>query len=70
MSIDLRQDSIPVMAVSLGWMRTELVLLDFQTDEQYWHGIDAMRDMENSHYIEPSIWSKDYGQKRTSAKGW
>jgi NAD(P)-dependent dehydrogenase (short-subunit alcohol dehydrogenase family) len=51
LSIDIRQDNIPVLALSPGWMRTELVLLSFQTDEQNWQEIEALKDTESPYYI-------------------
>ncbi|MCH5584072.1 SDR family NAD(P)-dependent oxidoreductase [Shimazuella sp. AN120528] len=55
LSIELKQDHIPVVAVSPGWMRTELVLLGFQTDEQHWQEIDALKNTESPHYIGRAI---------------
>jgi NAD(P)-dependent dehydrogenase (short-subunit alcohol dehydrogenase family) len=55
LSIDLKQDNIPVIAVSPGWMRTELVLLAFQTDEQHWQEIDALQNTESPYYIGRAI---------------
>jgi NAD(P)-dependent dehydrogenase (short-subunit alcohol dehydrogenase family) len=55
LSIDLKQDNIPVIALSPGWMRTELVLSTFHTDEQHWQEIDALKDTESPYYIGRAI---------------
>ena len=55
LSIDLQTDHIPVLAVSPGWMRTELVLLHFQTDEQHWQEVEALKNTESPYYIGRAI---------------
>jgi NAD(P)-dependent dehydrogenase (short-subunit alcohol dehydrogenase family) len=55
LSIDLKQDNIPVIALSPGWMRTELVLSSFQTDEQHWQEVDALKNTESPYYIGRAI---------------
>ena len=41
LSIELKKDGIAVLAVSPGWMRTELVLQHFGTDENHWREVEA-----------------------------
>jgi NAD(P)-dependent dehydrogenase (short-subunit alcohol dehydrogenase family) len=55
LSIELKQDRISVVAVSPGWMRTELVLSHYQTDEQHWREIEALKTTESPHYIGRAI---------------
>ncbi|TCW41170.1 NAD(P)-dependent dehydrogenase (short-subunit alcohol dehydrogenase family) [Laceyella sacchari] len=51
LSIELKADGIAVLAVSPGWMRTELVLKAFQTDEEHWQEVDALKNTESPYYI-------------------
>ncbi len=48
---ELKDDGIAVVAVSPGWMRTELVLANFQTDEQNWRNIPALSRTESPYYL-------------------
>jgi NAD(P)-dependent dehydrogenase (short-subunit alcohol dehydrogenase family) len=51
LSIELKADGIAVLAVSPGWMRTELVLKAFQTDEEHWQEVEALKNTESPYYI-------------------
>lgn len=51
LSIELMQDNIAVVAVSPGWMRTELVLAHFHTDEEHWHEVKELERTETPFYV-------------------
>jgi NAD(P)-dependent dehydrogenase (short-subunit alcohol dehydrogenase family) len=51
LSIELKADGIAVLAVSPGWMRTELVLKAFHTDEEHWQEVDVLKNTESPYYI-------------------
>jgi NAD(P)-dependent dehydrogenase (short-subunit alcohol dehydrogenase family) len=51
MAHDLREYNIAAVALSPGWMRTELVLAAFKTDEQNWHKVEALKKTESTQYI-------------------
>lgn len=55
LSNELRQDQIAVLAVSPGWMRTELVLKEFETDENHWVEKEELKKTETPHYIGKAI---------------
>ncbi|QAY65842.1 SDR family NAD(P)-dependent oxidoreductase [Paenibacillus protaetiae] len=48
---DLQHTNITAVAVSPGWMRTELVLRNFNTDEAHWKEIDALKQTESPYYV-------------------
>ncbi|WP_246079644.1 SDR family NAD(P)-dependent oxidoreductase [Paenibacillus piri] len=48
---DLRDTGITVVAVSPGWMRTELVLASFRTDEDHWREVEALNRTESPYYV-------------------
>lgn len=48
---DLKDTKLTAVAVSPGWMRTELVLQSFNTDEAHWREVEALRQTESTHYI-------------------
>ncbi|WP_173916787.1 SDR family NAD(P)-dependent oxidoreductase [Halobacillus sp. Marseille-Q1614] len=50
-SIELKQDNIAVIAVSPGFMRTELVLNYHQTDEDHWQEDEDLKHTETPYYI-------------------
>jgi NAD(P)-dependent dehydrogenase (short-subunit alcohol dehydrogenase family) len=54
-SIELKNENIAVVAVSPGFMRTELVLKSFQTDEMHWKEIKALANSETPHYVGRAI---------------
>ncbi|WP_078382495.1 SDR family NAD(P)-dependent oxidoreductase [Sutcliffiella halmapala] len=51
LSIELKQDNIAVLAVSPGFMRTELVLEHFQVKEANWQESDDLKRTETPYYI-------------------
>ncbi|MFD2042915.1 SDR family NAD(P)-dependent oxidoreductase [Ornithinibacillus salinisoli] len=51
LSIELKQDNIAVLAVSPGFMRTELVLKHHIVDEKPWQEIEELKKSETPHYI-------------------
>ncbi|ALC80351.1 MULTISPECIES: SDR family NAD(P)-dependent oxidoreductase [Bacillus] len=51
LSVELKNDNIAVVAVSPGFMRTELVLKSFQTDEDHWQKITELASSETPHYV-------------------
>ncbi|MEJ8543727.1 SDR family NAD(P)-dependent oxidoreductase [Brevibacillus borstelensis] len=55
LATELMQDNIAVVAVSPGWMRTELVLAAFNTDEDNWHTVEELKQTETPHYIGRAI---------------
>ncbi|WP_132312660.1 SDR family oxidoreductase [Paenibacillus sp. BK033] len=48
---DFKNAKITVVAVSPGWMRTELVLKNFTTDEDHWKEVEALEHTESPYYI-------------------
>jgi len=54
---ELKEDGIAVIAVSPGWMRTELVLKEFSTDENNWHKVNELKQTETPHYIGRAVTS-------------
>jgi len=51
LSAELQEDGIPVIALSPGWMRTELVLKSLNTDEAHWHEVEELQTSESTRYI-------------------
>ncbi|PTM58778.1 SDR family NAD(P)-dependent oxidoreductase [Desmospora activa] len=51
LSLELKEENIAVVAVSPGWMRTELVLKIFHTDEEHWQEVDDLKQTESTHYV-------------------
>jgi len=48
---DLRGTGVTVVGVSPGWMRTELVLSHFHTDEARWREVAALSRTESPYYV-------------------
>lgn len=48
---DLKPTKITALAVSPGWMRTELVLRNFNTDEDRWQEVEALTRTESPYYV-------------------
>jgi NAD(P)-dependent dehydrogenase (short-subunit alcohol dehydrogenase family) len=44
-------DGVAVVAVSPGWMRTELMLRTFHTDEAHWREVPALARTESPRYV-------------------
>ncbi|CAG7619037.1 SDR family NAD(P)-dependent oxidoreductase [Paenibacillus allorhizosphaerae] len=51
LATELRKDGISVVALSPGWMRTELVLANYKTDEEHWKEVRALERSESPYYI-------------------
>ncbi|NQX44846.1 SDR family NAD(P)-dependent oxidoreductase [Paenibacillus tritici] len=51
LSIELAADSIAVIPLSPGWMRTELVLESFGTDEAHWQEKEGLETTESTAYV-------------------
>lgn len=51
LSLELAEDGIAVIPVSPGWMRTELVLDSFGTDEEHWTEEEGLRTTESTAYV-------------------
>ncbi|HYF75195.1 MAG TPA: SDR family oxidoreductase [Candidatus Nitrosocosmicus sp.] len=51
LSIELMNDRTTVVAVSPGWMRTELVLAAYNADESNWRDIADLKNTESPHYV-------------------
>ncbi|WP_338752703.1 SDR family NAD(P)-dependent oxidoreductase [Bacillus sp. FJAT-52991] len=51
LSIELQQDAIAVLAVSPGFMRTELVLKYHEADEKNWQEAEDLSQTETPHYL-------------------
>lgn len=52
---ELREHGVTSLAVSPGWMRTELVLAAHQADETTWRDIPALARTESTRYIGRAI---------------
>lgn len=50
LSVELKNDNISVIAISPGWMRTEIVLDYYNTDDLRWHEIEDLQHTESPHY--------------------
>ena len=51
LSVELKQDNIAVLAVSPGFMRTELVLKYHGADESHWQEADDLKQSETPYYV-------------------
>lgn len=51
LSIELQNDNIAVVALSPGWMRTEVVLTTYNTDESRWREVAQLKHTESPHYL-------------------
>ncbi len=51
MAEELRPDRIASVAVSPGWMRTELILAGHRTDEAHWRERPALARTESPRYL-------------------
>ncbi|WP_342561845.1 SDR family NAD(P)-dependent oxidoreductase [Paenibacillus sp. FSL R7-0345] len=51
LSIELAADGITVVPLSPGWMRTELVLEAFGTDEEHWQQVEELKNTESTSYV-------------------
>lgn len=48
---ELKGHGVAAVAVSPGWMRTELVLAAYQTDEEHWQEVEALKETETPMYV-------------------
>ena len=48
---ELRPHKVTSLALSPGWMRTELILAAFKTDEQHWRDVPPLSRSETPRYI-------------------
>jgi NAD(P)-dependent dehydrogenase (short-subunit alcohol dehydrogenase family) len=48
---ELRPHGVTSLAVSPGWMRTEIILAGHKTDEQHWHERPALARTESPRYL-------------------
>lgn len=55
LSIELKQDNITILAVSPGFMRTELVLKHHKSDEEHWEESEDLRRSETPYYVGRAI---------------
>lgn len=51
LSVELKKDNIAVIALSPGWMRTEIVLDCYNTDEQKWKEVEDLKNTESPYYL-------------------
>ncbi|MFG6115675.1 SDR family oxidoreductase [Halobacillus sp. MO56] len=51
LSIELKKDNVAVLAVSPGFMRTELVLKHHEADEEHWEESEDLTRTETPHYV-------------------
>ncbi|HEY5927563.1 MAG TPA: SDR family oxidoreductase [Kofleriaceae bacterium] len=52
---ELRPHGVTSLAVAPGWMRTELILAAFHTDEQHWRDIPPLSRSETPRYLGRAI---------------
>jgi NAD(P)-dependent dehydrogenase (short-subunit alcohol dehydrogenase family) len=55
MAEELRPHGVASLAVSPGWMRTEIVLAGHKTDESHWHEVPALAHTESPRYLGRAI---------------
>ena len=48
---ELRPHGVTSLALSPGWMRTELILAAFKTDEQHWRDVPPLARTETPRYL-------------------
>ncbi|WJH36912.1 SDR family oxidoreductase [Paenibacillus sp. CC-CFT747] len=48
---DLAGTGLAAVGVSPGWMRTELVLKAFHTDEEHWQEVGELQQTESPYYV-------------------
>ncbi len=51
MARDLRPHGVASVAVSPGWMRTEIILAAYDTDEERWRDVPALATTESPRYV-------------------
>lgn len=55
MALELKDHGVSAVAVAPGWMRTEMVLAAFDTDEQHWQDADELATTESPRYLGRAI---------------
>ncbi|MFC4619820.1 SDR family NAD(P)-dependent oxidoreductase [Camelliibacillus cellulosilyticus] len=55
LSVELKAENIAVIAVSPGFMRTELVLIHHDADEEHWQDSEDLRRTETPFYVARGI---------------
>lgn len=55
MAQELRPHGVAAVAVSPGWMRTEIILAAFKTDEDHWREVPALAGTESPRYVGRSV---------------
>jgi NAD(P)-dependent dehydrogenase (short-subunit alcohol dehydrogenase family) len=48
---ELRPHGVTSLAVSPGWMRTEIILAAFKTDEEHWQSVPPLARTESPRYV-------------------
>lgn len=48
---ELRPHGVTSLAVAPGWMRTEIILAAFETDEGHWHQVPPLARTESPRYV-------------------
>lgn len=51
LSCELKEHGVTAVALTPGWMRTELVLRAFGTDEEHWHEVPELGQTESTTYV-------------------
>ena len=51
MALELREHGIAAVALSPGWLRTEYILREYETDDLSAHKIDALATSESTRYV-------------------
>lgn len=52
---ELRPHGVTSLAVAPGWMRTEIILAAFKTDEQHWNEVPPLARTESPRYLGRAI---------------
>lgn len=55
MALELRPYNVAGVALSPGWMRTEVVLRGYNTDEEHWQEIPYLEHTESTQYIGQAV---------------
>ena len=66
---DLRPHGVTSVAVSPGWMRTELILAAYETDEAHWREVPALARTETPRYVGRAVVALAGDQKVMSKTG-
>lgn len=69
LSVELAADGIAVIPLSPGWMRTELVLESFGTDEEHWQEVEELQFSESTAYIGRAVVALAGGDEKMALSG-